>query len=112
VNGAVVPHSPHSAYDDRALQRRHLHGDIRAREELIGRYLPLARMLAQRYGDWAPLPDLFQVTAVGLVAAVERWDPADESPFSSHAVATMADELDAYFRGYGQMSEATSISAT
>jgi RNA polymerase sigma-B factor len=112
VNGAVVPRLPHSTPDDRALQRRHLHGDIRAREELIGRYLPLARALAQFYEDRAPLTDLIQVTAVGLVAAVERWDPADESPFSSHAVATMADELDAYFRGYGQMSEATSISAT
>jgi RNA polymerase sigma-B factor len=84
---------------DHLLQRRHLQGDAAARDELIRCYLPLAKQLARRFRDRAePLADLTQVAYVGLVAAVDRWDPERGTAFSSFAVPTILGELRRYFR--------------
>jgi RNA polymerase sigma-B factor len=88
--------------DLRLLERYHSHGDEVAREELIRRFLPLARQLARRYerGD-EQLDDLVQVASVGLVKAVERFDPSRGTAFSSFAVPTIAGELKRHFRDKG-----------
>jgi RNA polymerase sigma-B factor len=78
------------------------HDDQRAREQLIERYLPLARRLATRYvGRRQPVDDLVQIAAVGLVKAVDRFDPAHGAPFVSFAVPTILGELRRYFRDLG-----------
>lgn len=57
-------------------------GDGRLREELIGRYMPLARTLARRYRHTSePLDDLDQVAALGLVKAVDRWTRHADAQF-------------------------------
>ena len=90
MHQATTPLPRHDAGDD-ALQRRHLAGDPRARDQLIERYLPLARGLAMRYRDRAePLADLTQVAFVGLVAAVDRWDPERGTASWASCAATSA----------------------
>src|ERR1700733_10157577 len=84
---------------DELLQRWHDARDQHARDELIERFLPLARKLAQRYlGSREPYDDLVQVASVGLVKAVERFDPARGFALGSFAVPTIMGELKRHFR--------------
>jgi RNA polymerase sigma-B factor len=88
--------------DRRLLVRYHRHGDRAAREQLVARLLPLARRMARRYRrSDEPLDDLVQVATLGLIKAIDRFDPARETAFSSYAVPTMLGELKRYFRDNG-----------
>lgn len=76
--------------------------DRRTREAMIERHLGLARHLALRYSDGAePLDDLVQVASLGLVKAVDRFDPTRGVAFSTFAVPTILGELRRHFRDRG-----------
>jgi len=81
---------------DQRLRRR---GDRRAREELAARYMPLARALALRYRHTPePVEDLIQVASLGLLKAIDRWDPDRGTALASFAVPTILGELRRHFR--------------
>ena len=69
------------------------------RERAIEAGLPLSRYLAARYrGRGEPLEDLCQVAAVGLIKAVDGYDPARPVPFTAYAVPTIVGGLKRHFR--------------
>ena len=87
---------------DRVLLERAHRGDAGAREQLVQRFLPLARQLARRYQRGGePLDDLIQVASLGLLKSIDRFDPSRETAFSSFAVPTILGELKRHFRDKG-----------
>src|SRR3712207_4794387 len=86
-NSETASPSERAREDKRLLRRYHGAGEVAARDELVERFLPLARQLARRYqrGN-EPLDDLVQVASIGLVKAVDRFDPERGTAFSSYAV--------------------------
>jgi RNA polymerase sigma-B factor len=84
---------------DRELFLRYRDGDASAREQLVERFLPLARQLARRYQRGGePLDDLMQVASMGLIKAIDRFDADREIAFSSYAVPTILGEIKRHFR--------------
>ena len=70
-----------------------------ARDRAFQRYLPLARSLAGRYRrSEEPIEDLEQVAGIGLLKAIDRFDPDRGAAFSSFAVPTILGELRRHFR--------------
>src|SRR4029078_10160619 len=71
------------------------------REELVRRFMPLARSLALRYRrQTESLDDLIQVAGLGLVKAVDRFDPGHERGFAAYAVSTILWETRRHFRAH------------
>lgn len=90
-----------SVPDAELFNRARAGHDADAREELIERYLPLARRLAGRYQRAEePQEDLVQVASLGLLKAVDRFDSSRNVAFSSYAVPTILGELKRHFRDY------------
>ncbi len=85
---------------ERALWDRFLvNRDPATREELVRRYLPFARSLAARYrGGSESFDDLMQVASLGLVNAIDRFDPGRGTPFPAFASPTILGELKRHFR--------------
>jgi RNA polymerase sigma-B factor len=75
-------------------------GDPEVRERIIVSYLGLADRLAERYrtSRGASPDDLRQTARVGLVAAVDRYDPDYANPFVPYAVACVVGEIKRYLR--------------
>jgi RNA polymerase sigma-B factor len=72
------------------------------RQELIELHLGLVEYLARRFaGRGEPLEDLIQVGTIGLVKAVDRFDPDREVEFSTYATPTIVGELKRHFRDKG-----------
>jgi RNA polymerase sigma-B factor len=84
------------------LLRYHEQGDLVAREELVERFLPLLRELVLRYTYTdEPFEDLFQVAALGLIKAIDRFEPGRGTKFTSYAAPTILGELKRHFRDKG-----------
>jgi RNA polymerase sigma-B factor len=93
---------PEGEDTDELFTRWQRHGDEAAREVLVRRYLPLANRLARRYlRSSEPFEDLQQVASLGLLKALDRFDPSRGRPFQSFAVPTMLGEIRRYFRDSG-----------
>lgn len=69
------------------------------RDEVIMNHLPLVRALARRYANRGePLDDLIQVGTIGLIKAVDRFDPSRGTDLASFATPTILGEIRRHFR--------------
>ncbi len=74
----------------------------RAREELILRHTPLARSIARRYArKGLPLDDITQSGYIGLIQAVDRFDPSRGVPLERYAARMIEGEIMHLFRDRG-----------
>jgi RNA polymerase sigma-B factor len=81
------------------FSRLHVNRSRATRERLFRRYLPLAHALAARYRRCEePFEDLQQVAGIGLLNAIDRFDPDRGTAFSTFAVPTILGELRRHFR--------------
>jgi RNA polymerase sigma-B factor len=82
-----------------AFARYRQTGDRALRNELVEQHRPLAEVVARRYsGRGEPLDDLDQVALLGLMKAVERFDPDLGYQFDAFASVTIHGELKRHFR--------------
>jgi RNA polymerase sigma-B factor len=95
---AVSPHNRGSA----ALFRRYrATRDPALRGQIVTRHLPLARSIAGSFDtSRVPFDDLLQVASIGLIKAVDRYDPAHGATFATYAVPTIRGEILRYFRDH------------
>ena len=76
--------------------------DPGVRERLVLDHLPLVRRLCRRfYRSGEPLDDLMQVGTMGLLKAIEKFNPELGSKFVSFAVPVIVGEIKNYFRDHG-----------
>ena len=93
------PPRPSGEQLDPRFERLRATGDIRIRNALVEDYSWLASFCASRFARRGePRDDLVQVALVGLVNAVNRFDPARRLSFSTFAVPTIEGELRRHFR--------------
>jgi len=98
MTDASDSHAP-SDEDRRRFALYYRTRDRRLRDELIAEHQGLVRYCAKRFaGRGEPLDDLIQVAQLGLIKALERYDPEHGSPFSAFATPTMLGELKRHFR--------------
>jgi RNA polymerase sigma-B factor len=91
-----------SRLSDDELITRHREGDRAALDELTRRYRSLAIGLARRYSYTSEnADDLEQVACIGLVAAINRYDPDRGRSLKAFAVPTILGELRRHFRDTG-----------
>src|ERR1700730_7360895 len=73
--------------------------DRAVRDELIFSHLGMVRQIASRFSNRSEaLDDLVQVGIIGLIKAIDRFDPERGVEFSSFAVPTIVDEIKRHFR--------------
>ena len=73
--------------------------DSEIKNVLVGAYMDLVHSLARRFANRGePLDDLVQVASLGLLKAIDRFDPERNVQFTTYAVPTIIGELRRYFR--------------
>ena len=98
-NGHASPNG--RAHEELLLRRYARTHDPALQGELAERFMPLVRSLALRYrGGSEPLEDLIQVASLGLVKALEGYDPSRGRSFTAYAVPTILGELRRHFRDH------------
>ena len=111
----MAAETPPSPRDDQRQRVRELFVELAAcraddprrlalRDELVSVHMPIVEYVARRfYGRGEPLADLVQVGSIGLINAVDRFDPSRGLEFTSYASPTIVGEIKRHFRDKGWM---------
>jgi len=101
VTAAIDCVRPHVG-DDELFRRHRQTGDRELHDQLVADHLGLAVAMARRYGGRGEdADDLRQVAVIGLIKAVNRFDPDRGHAFATFAVPTILGELRHHFRDAG-----------
>lgn len=93
-----------------ALIGRAHQGDKGARDTLFEENTGLIYSVARRFlGRGVEMEDLFQIGSIGLLKAVDKFDPAFEVKFSTYAIPMILGELKRFFRDDGMIKVSRSI---
>ena len=77
-------------------------GDASARDQLVMNHLNLVRFLASKFKNRGePVEDLVQVGTIGLIKAIDRFDPERGLEFTTYATPTIMGEIKRHFRDKG-----------
>jgi RNA polymerase sigma-B factor len=77
-------------------------GDSEVRDQLIVSHLNLVRFLASKFKNRGePLDDLIQVGTIGLIKAIDRFDPSRGLEFTTYGTPTILGEIKRHFRDKG-----------
>jgi len=77
-------------------------GDLQARERLVRENIALVKFIVKRFlGRGAEYDDLFQFGCMGLLKAIDRYDPSFQAQFSTYAVPVIMGEIRRYLRDDG-----------
>lgn len=77
-------------------------GDMDAREKLVMSHLNLVRFIANKFKNRGePIDDLIQVGYLGLLKAIDRFDPSRGLEFTTFATPTIMGEIKRHFRDKG-----------
>ena len=88
--------------DTMVLIERSHHGDKEAREQLVEENMGLVWSIVKRFtGRGTDMEDLFQIGAMGLIKAIDKFDTSFEVRFSTYAVPMIAGEIKRFLRDDG-----------
>ena len=96
--------------DTMVLIERSHHGDKKAREQLVEENMGLVWSIVKRFsGRGTDMEDLFQIGAIGVVKAVDRFDLSFGVRFSTYAVPMITGEIKRFLRDDGMIKVSRSI---
>lgn len=101
-----------SKEDFQHLMQRYHNGDLDAKSKIIQHNLRLVMSIAQRFSGRGEIEDLFQIGCLGLLKAVEKFNPIYEVQFSTYAVPLIIGEIKQFLRDEGPIKISRSIKET
>lgn len=98
IKDKITQYPPLEADEVNRLFQLVKQGDLNAREKLFNHNLRLVAKLVEKYKGVYDEDDLFQIGAIGLLKAIDRFDPSMNTMFSTYAVPKILGEIKMYFR--------------
>jgi len=113
VNSGQSFPPPLSAEEERRLFARFKNGDAEARGKLIEHNLRLvAHIVKKYYGDARNQDDLVSIGTIGLIKAIDSFNPDNGTRFATYASKCLQNEILMHFRSQKKLSQEVSINET
>ncbi len=104
---------PLDAKAERELFVKMRSGDMTARDTLIEHNLRLVSHIIRKYYAGSPSPDdLFSIGSIGLVKAIDSFDPTNGAKFATYSAKCIQNEILMYFRSQKKHGAEVSINET